>query len=140
MELGEVTPERRERRRRSVPGGSQALKLRKRRLGIAAARRIDEVLERRLGGIADDRLDVLMADAPAAVRIERKLDHLRARQRLVGAEPRHQIIARLAVDAEPGLGKLGVDQAGKRAVVAVAGKRRGGLVRLEQFAQAGVRA
>ncbi len=84
-------------------------------------------------------VDVVLADAAAALRVQRELDHLRARQSLVGPEPRHQIIARLAVDAEPGLGKLRIDQAGKGAVAAVAGQRRGGLVGLEQFAQSGIR-
>ena len=95
----------------SVPAAARRCSSEQRRLRIAAAHRIDEILERGLGGVADDRLDVVVADdALAALRIERELDDLRARQRLVGAEPRHQIVARLAVDAEPGLGKLGVDQ------------------------------
>ncbi len=115
------------------------MQLRQRRLGIAAARGIDEILQRRLGRVADNRLDVFVTDAPSAMRVERKLDNLRPRQCLVGAEPCHQIVARLAIDGESGFGQLRVDQSRQRAVVGVAGQRRRGLVSLEQFAQAGVR-
>ena len=86
------------------------VKFRERRLGIAATRGVDDVFERRLGGVADNGLDVVMADRPLPLGIERELDDLGARQGLVGAESRHQIVARLFVDAETSSGEFGVDQ------------------------------
>ena len=72
---------------------------------------------------------------PLAAREQRKLGDLGPRHGLVGAEPRHEIGARVAVDLEVCLVELLVDQIGDRALVAVARQRRGRLVALEQFAQ-----
>ena len=135
MQLREMPPERHQSRRPVGARGGKPLEFGQRRLGIAAADRISEIIESRLGGIADDRLDVLGLDALAALRIEGKLDHLRPRQSLVGAEPRHEIVARLPIDAETRLCELGVDQPEQRFLVAVAGQRDGALMRLEHFAQ-----
>ena len=135
VQLGEVAGESDQRRLGFGAGGSETLQLAQHRGRIAAARGVDERLERGLSRVTDNRLDVVMGDFGSALRIERELDHLRAGERLVGAEPRHQIAPRLAIDAKAGLGELDVDERGETALVAIAGKRRRLPVFLEQFAQ-----
>ena len=78
MQLREVPSEGGQRHRPVGARGRKPLELGQRRLRIAAADRLGEIVERRLGGIADDRLDVFGLDALAALRVERKLDDLRA--------------------------------------------------------------
>ena len=112
--------------------------LAKRVLGLPAAHVKDEILDRDLGAVADDRVDVVGADASLAACEERKLGDFGARHGLVGAEPRHEIGACVAVDLEIRLVELLVDQVTDRALVAVARQRRRRLVALEQFAQSGV--
>ena len=61
MQLREVPAERGQRRLRLGAGRGEALHLAERLSWVAAARCVDERLERDLRGVADDRLDVFMA-------------------------------------------------------------------------------
>src|ERR1700704_5812774 len=63
VELREMASKGDQRRRCLRPCFTKALKLGKRLRRIATARGVDEILERRLRGIADDRFDVVVADA-----------------------------------------------------------------------------
>ena len=78
MQLGEMTAERDQRRLALGARRGETLHLAQRIRRIAAACRVDEGLERRLGRVADDRLDVVMRDLARAFGIERELRHLRA--------------------------------------------------------------
>src|SRR5512143_141787 len=131
VQLGEVAGERDQSRLALGAGRCETLQLAQRLRRISAARGIDECLERGLCRVADNRLDIVMGDFASAFRIEREFGDLRARQGLVGAETRHQVAPRLAIDAKSGIGKLGVDERGETTLVAVARQRRCGLVGLE---------
>ena len=79
MKLREVPAERSERGGVVSTGSSEALQLAKRNGGISAARGVDEILERGFGGVAHDRIDIVLAYALSARRIERELRDLGAR-------------------------------------------------------------
>ncbi len=100
---------------RSVPAAASRCNSRKCRPRIAATRRVDEILERNLGGIANDCRHVVMGDRalPAALSVERELRDLRAGHGLIGAETSHQIGLGLRIDAQARALQLRVDDAGE---------------------------
>src|SRR5512147_413107 len=104
-----MSPKRRERDRRLGSGCGKSCKLAQRLLRLAATDLVHKGLDRNLGAIADDGVDVLRCHASVTARKQRKLGDLGARQGLIGAEPRHEIAARFAIDLEASLVQLLVD-------------------------------
>ena len=134
MELREVSPKCRKRHRRFGSGCGKSHELAQRLFCFTAADFVHKGLDRDLGAVADDRIDVLWRDASLAAREQSKLGDLGARQSLIRTEPRHEIAACVAVDLEVCFVELLIDQLGGRALVAVARQRRRRFVAFEKFA------
>ena len=68
VQLGEVSSKRGKRDRGLRARGGKAAKLAERLAGVAAADFVDEIFDRDLRTVADDRVDILWADAPPSRR------------------------------------------------------------------------